>query len=83
MSMKDCYKDYKRYREVKYKQNRRYYERTSYKYPVRKWTDEEDARVLEHSISDAKLSEEIKRSVKAIGTRRRTLKKKMEESQRM
>lgn len=43
-------------------------------FPSRSWTSEEDKKVLTSTLSDRDLSQEIKRSVGAIQTRRVRLK---------
>lgn len=73
---KYSYQDMSKYYKTRREQVRRYAERTgSGQYPKRRWNDEEDQRVLNHSIPDRQLSKEIQRSVKAIQIRRCELKK--------
>ena len=72
MLRKSSYKDMNKYRKTRNAQKRRYYGKTQ-KYERRKWTSEEDKRVLEHNISDTELSQEIKRSVCSIQNRRHRL----------
>lgn len=78
---KHSYRDMSKYYRTRRKQVRRYAERTgSGQYPKRRWNDEEDQRVLSHSIPDRQLSKEIQRSVIAIQIRRCELKKSAAES---
>lgn len=66
-----------RQRERKRLENKRYYGKTSFLYPRRKWSPEEDKLVLAHTIPDSELSVKIQRSLKAICNRRGRLKAKM------
>ena len=68
------YKDMERYAKTRDAQRERYYGTTSNIYSPRRWTTEEDEKVLAHSITDNRLSNEIKRSVGAIQLRRFKLK---------
>lgn len=68
------YKNIELYAKTRAAQRERYYGTTSNIYPPRHWTAEEDERVLAHSTTDNKLSNEIKRSVGAIQLRRFKLK---------
>lgn len=56
------------------KQRKRNYSRSAHYFPS-EWTNQEDALVLEHSITDRELSELIHHSVQAIQIRRCRLKK--------
>lgn len=67
-----------KYRKACRRQNQRYYEKTSYLYPPRPWTSDEDAMVLEHSMTDPELSAKIERSVRAIQHRRHRLRNREE-----
>lgn len=71
---KKDYVDMKRFRKTCNTQSRRYYAKTAI-YEKRPWTDEEDEKVLAHTVSDTELSSDIRRSVKAIQLRRSRLKK--------
>ncbi|MCD7847510.1 MAG: hypothetical protein LUG49_05735 [Oscillospiraceae bacterium] len=62
-------------KQQKRRENMRYYGKTANLYPRHPWTEEESHRVLEHTIPDSVLSEEIHRSVKSIQEKRRRLKK--------
>lgn len=66
-----------RQRERKRLEHKRYYGKTSFLYPRRKWSPEEDKLVLAHIIPDSELSVKIQRSLKAICNRRCRLKAKM------
>lgn len=67
-----------KYYQTRRAQVRRYCLRTgSGQYPKRRWSDEEDCKVLAHSVSDRQLSKQIRRSVEAIQIRRCKLKKIM------
>lgn len=79
---KSEYRDLNKYYTTRRAQVRRYRKRTGTGlYPARSWTKEDDRRVLEHSIPDRQLGEEIKRSVSAISVRRSKLKRKLRENQ--
>lgn len=75
---KSTYKDMNKFRRTKYLGRKRYYAQTSFKYPRRPWSDEEDKLVVEHKITDRELSEQIERSVSAIQGRRAKLKREAE-----
>ena len=76
-------KEAKESKYAKYESNKRnrkrynkiYYGRTAYLYEPRPWTEDEDAMVLEHTITDPMLSPIIQRSVAAIQIRRQLLRK--------
>lgn len=80
MNHKELYRDIEKWRADCRGQKRRYYGRTSGIYPVRPYTQEEDQKILAHEIPDTRLSEEIKRSVRAIQIRRSRLKKQKKET---
>ncbi len=63
-------------KELKRAANRRYYGKSEHLYRKRRWTPEEVAQVMEHSIPDSELSKKIKRSVKSIQEKRRLEKQK-------
>ena len=67
------YKDMEKFRKTRSKQRKKYYGKTSKKYPSRHWTLEEERMVLAHDMSDHELSDKIKRSVGAIQQRRSIL----------
>lgn len=69
------YRDKTKYRAVRKKYKQGYRDRTgSNKYARREWPEDEDEKVLKHSITDRELSMEINRSVGAIQNRRNRLK---------
>ena len=51
-----------------------------YLYPPRPWTQAEDALVIAHEIPDEELSSQIERSIAAIVTRRKNLRKMFPDS---
>lgn len=64
-----------KYHATRRAQIRRYLKRTgSGKYEPRSWTEDEDRRVIAHSIPDRELGKQIHRSVAAISGRRHKLK---------
>lgn len=63
-----------RFRETRNAQKNRYYGKTAI-YAARRWTAEEEQKVLEHSIPDTELSSKIGRSVRSIQIRRSRLNK--------
>lgn len=69
------YRDMEKFLITRNNQRRRYYQRTAGKYEFRRWTAEEDKLVMSQSMTDTKLSSEIRRSVSAIQNRRCKLKK--------
>lgn len=69
-------KDLDKFRKNRYKWKAKYYKRTAGVYERRKWTSEEDERVLKHDIPDSELSKQISRSVAAIQIRRNRLRNK-------
>lgn len=73
---KEDYVDMEKYRKTRYAQRKRYYSKTANKYEQRKWTENEDKKVLAREKTDSELSREIKRSVAAIQNRRYVLKKR-------
>jgi len=73
---KEKYSDMERFSKTRNAQRKRYYAKTSYKYPKREWTIEEDKLVLAHIMTDMELSRLIERSVIAIQKRRCILKKR-------
>lgn len=75
-------KDLDKFRKSRYKWKAKYYKRTAGIYKQRKWTSEEDERVLKHEIPDSKLSKQIERSVGSIHIRRSRLLKKVSENDR-
>ena len=77
MNRKHEYADPQKARETGNRQNRKYYGRTSYKYPRRPWSAYEDEIILKHENIDRDLSELLKRSQKAIVVRRSRLKSKL------
>lgn len=71
------YKDKEKARITRNRQRQKNYGKTSFIYKGRRrWTEYEDTLVLEHSITDFELSQQIIRSVKAIQIRRCKLKKR-------
>lgn len=66
-----------RQRERKRLEHKRYYGKTSFLYPRRRWSPEEDKLVLAHTMPDSELSIKIRRFLKAICNRRGRLKAKM------
>lgn len=61
--------------------NRKYYQATSNaRNSYKKWSDEEDRIVLEHSIPDRAISKLLGRSMKAITQRRHNLTRKQYKS---
>jgi hypothetical protein len=75
MNRKEGYADMELHRQTCNRQNRRYYHKTTFLYDRRKWDEDEDRMILEHSITDSELSAIIQRSVGAIQRRRWYLKK--------
>lgn len=71
---KNKYADMDKFQKTRYRQRKKYYEKTARKYDPRPWNKVDDKMVLEHKISDTELSEKLKRSVKAIQNRRYVLK---------
>lgn len=72
---KHQYKNMDKYHATRRAQIRRYLKRTgSGKYEPRSWTEDEDRRVIAHSIPDRELGKQIHRSVAAISGRRHKLK---------
>ena len=71
---KKDYKDMDKFSKTRRAQKNRYYSKTAV-YEPSCWTAEQDALVLEHSISDSELSALIGHSVNAIQVRRSRLKK--------
>ncbi len=61
--------------------HKRYYGKTACLYPMRRWTPEEVARVMEHSIPDSELSQELQRSLKSIQEKRRREKIRLAKSE--
>lgn len=82
MNRKNDYKDMEKHHKACRRQNQRYYAKTSFLYPSRPWSADEDALVLEHKITDSELSAKIGRSVKAIQLRRCRLKSREKEEDR-
>lgn len=78
MNRKQQYRDKDKCRETCRRQKQRYYGRTSFLYPARLWTYEEDEMVTAHEITDSELSAKIERSVRAIQRRRWQLKHQAE-----
>lgn len=78
MNRKQQYRDKDKCRETCRRQKQRYYGRTSFLYPARLWTHEEDEMVTAHEITDSELSAKIERSVRAIQRRRWQLKHQAE-----
>lgn len=66
-----------RQRERKRLEHKSYYGKTSFLYPRRKWSPEEDKLVLALTMPGSELSIKIHRSLKAICNRRGRLKAKM------
>lgn len=73
---KERYADMEKFNKTRKNQRKRYYQKTQM-YKGRPWSQDEERLVLEHKIPDSELSRKIKRSVGAIQTRRRVLKKLM------
>lgn len=81
MLRKSQYQDLTKYHHTKRLQERRYHEKTGCgQYPRRRWTVEEEHRVLDHTISDRELSKEIHRSLNAIQMKRNRLMAKLKHS---
>lgn len=80
MKCKKNYKDMKKYKAYKRRNDRRYYAKTA-TYEKVEWTPEQEELVLKHEMTDTQLSNLIGHSVKAIQIKRCRLKKllKMEE----
>ena len=74
---KQDYVDMEKYKKALYRQRKRYYQKSAI-YDPSDWTEEQDAMVLAHKISDFELSKKIKHSVNAIQKRRWRLKQKKE-----
>lgn len=55
---KENYVDMEKFRETRNAQRKRYYAKTA-KYKSRRWTIEEDKKVLAHTVSDTELSSYI------------------------
>lgn len=55
--------------------------KTTYKYPNRRWTKEEEQLVLKHEITDFELSKQICRSMASIQNKRERLKRAMREKE--
>ena len=73
----NTYKDMDKWFEAKRRGRKKYYAATSNAINNRKlYTDEENAKILAHEISDRELSKEIGRSMKAIQHQRARLKQK-------
>lgn len=63
------------YRERKRIERHRYYARTTHKYPPHPWTDEEEKMIMEHTVPDSALSDQLGRSVKSIQEKRRKIRR--------
>lgn len=74
MNRPQKYADKNLWRETCRRQKGRYYAKTAI-YRKRAWTEEEDAAVMEHAVSDTQLSSLIQRSVRSIQCRRSKLTK--------
>lgn len=74
MKCKKYYKDQEKYRKYRNNYKRRYYGKTAI-YEPHRYTEEEDALVLEHKMTDTDLSNLIGHSVASIQTRRGRLKR--------
>lgn len=72
-SAKKVYKDAEKYRKIRNGERIKYYRKTAV-HPRKRWTVEDDAKVLAHDITDTELSKIIKHSVEAIQIRRCRLK---------
>lgn len=71
------YADIDKWRNTVTTYNRKYYQSTSYaRNSYKKWTQEEDRIVLEHTIPDREISKLLGRSMKAIIQRRHNLTRK-------
>lgn len=71
------YADIEKWRNTVTTYNRKYYQSTSYaRNSYKKWTQEEDRIVLEHTIPDREISKLLGRSMKAIIQRRHNLTRK-------
>lgn len=70
---KDQYKDLEKWQTTKRKGQQQYYS-TTQGYPRKSWTAHEDELVLKHDKSDRILSQELKRSMQSIQSRRSRLK---------
>ena len=82
--MPKCAKDYKdQAKRISYfnRNRKKNYNKTSFKYEKRRWTEAEDQAVLAHEITDFELSSEICRSVQAIQLRRCRLNGKVNNAQ--
>lgn len=74
---KKNYADIEKWRNTVTTYNRKYYQSTSYaRNSYKKWTQEEDRIVLEHTIPDREISKLLGRSMKAIIQRRHNLTRK-------
>lgn len=72
MLRKEQYRDLNKYYNTKRRQQRRYYRQTVC--GPKKWTEDEDALVLLHVMTDRELSAKIGHSMAAIQKRRTRLK---------
>lgn len=70
------YKDKEKARITRNRQRKKNYGKTSFKYKRRRWTPFEDKLVLNHTITDFELSNQIERSVASIQIRRNRLKQR-------
>lgn len=71
---KKDYADIEKWRNTVTTYNRKYYQATSNaRNSYKKWTQEEDRIVLEHTIPDREISKLLGRSMKAIAQRRHNL----------
>ena len=71
MNRKNDYKNIDKWRETCHKQRLKYYRKTACaKNKSKRWTAEEVEIVMNHEVSDHKISEIIGRSVEAIQQRR-------------
>lgn len=71
------YADIEKWRNTVTTYNRKYYQSISYaRNSYKKWTQEEDRIVLEHTIPDREISKLLGRSMKAIIQRRHNLTRK-------
>ena len=68
------FKDHETFIRTRNRERKRYYNKTSGKYPQRKYTAWEDEMVLHSKLTDTELSKELCRSVQSIQVRRCRLK---------
>lgn len=77
MNHRENYVDEKKWADACLRQKRRYYGKTAFRYPKRRWTCDEDRIILAHKNTDTELSIMLERSVAAIQKRRCVLKNQL------